>query len=115
MRIMTLKKWGHAFYASPLSLMLGDSSFVGGSASAIIHAFGNSDDSICPYDKAEGVLFVGASHLPIGSREGSYKDRSLATLEKRCARSVRQIYLGHGRTRTERCNESFASHNNSPP
>jgi glyoxylase-like metal-dependent hydrolase (beta-lactamase superfamily II) len=70
-----------------------------------IHTPGHSSDSICLYNRAEGVLFAGDTPLLIMSSTGTYEDGFLSALEKLCARDVRRIYFGHGAPLTERCNE----------
>jgi glyoxylase-like metal-dependent hydrolase (beta-lactamase superfamily II) len=79
-------------------LRMGDEDF------EVIHTPGHSSDSICLYNRAEGVLFAGDSPLLI-TVPGTYEDSFLSALEKLCARDVRRIYFGHGAPLTERCNE----------
>jgi len=79
-------------------LRMGDEDF------EVIHTPGHSSDSICLYNRAEGVLFAGDTPLLITSA-GTYEDSFLSALEKLCARDVRRIYFGHGAPLTERCNE----------
>src|SRR4051812_5108962 len=83
----------------------GDTVRMGDRVFEVIHAPGHSSDSICLYNEDEGVLFAGDSPLLIRSRDGSYEAGFQATLEKLCARDVRQIYFGHGPPLTECCNE----------
>jgi glyoxylase-like metal-dependent hydrolase (beta-lactamase superfamily II) len=71
----------------------------------VIHTPGHSSDSICLYNRDEGVLFAGDSPLVITSPEGSYEAGFQAALEKLCACDVRRIYFGHGPPLTERCNQ----------
>jgi glyoxylase-like metal-dependent hydrolase (beta-lactamase superfamily II) len=66
---------------------------------------GHSSDSICLYNKTEGVLFVGDSPVLTASATGPYEAGFLAALERLCALDVRRIYFGHGDPVTERCNE----------
>ena len=80
-------------------LRMGDEDF------EVIHTPGHSSDSICLYNRAEGVLFAGDTPLLIMSSTGTYEDGFLSALEKLCARDVRRIYFGHGAPLTERCNE----------
>ena len=80
-------------------LRMGDEDF------EVIHPPGHSSDSICLYNRAEGVLFAGDTPLLIMSSTGTYEDGFLSALEKLCARDVRRIYFGHGAPLTERCNE----------
>ena len=71
----------------------------------MIHMPGHSSDSICLFNRSEGVLFAGDSPLLIMSAAGTYEGGFLSALEKMCARDVRRIYFGHGAPLTERCNE----------
>ena len=81
------------------TLRMGDEDF------EVIHTPGHSSDSICLYNRAEGVLFAGDSPLIITSPNGTYEDGFLSALEKLCARDVKRIYFGHGTPLAERCNE----------
>jgi glyoxylase-like metal-dependent hydrolase (beta-lactamase superfamily II) len=83
----------------------GDTIKMGDAYFEVIHTPGHSSDSICLYNKTEGVLFAGDSPLLITSPGGTYEAGFLAALEKICARDVRRIYFGHGPPLTERCNE----------
>jgi glyoxylase-like metal-dependent hydrolase (beta-lactamase superfamily II) len=80
-------------------LRMGDEDF------EVIHTPGHSSDSICLYNRAEGVLFAGDSPLLITSPTGTYEAGFLAALEKLCARDVRRIYFGHGAPLLEGCNQ----------
>jgi glyoxylase-like metal-dependent hydrolase (beta-lactamase superfamily II) len=82
----------------------GDAIRMGDQDFEVIHTPGHSSDSICLYNRAEGVLFAGDSPLLI-TVPGTYEDSFLSALEKLCARDVRRIYFGHGAPLTERCNE----------
>jgi len=83
----------------------GDTIKMGDGYFEIIHTPGHSSDSICLYNQAEGVLFVGDSPVLITSPTETHEAGFLAALEKLCARDVRRIYFGHGPPLTERCNE----------
>jgi len=83
----------------------GDAVRMGDQDFEVIHMPGHSSDSICLYNQAEGVLFVGDSPVLSASATGTYEPDFLAALEKLCALDVRQIYFGHGAPTTERCNE----------
>jgi glyoxylase-like metal-dependent hydrolase (beta-lactamase superfamily II) len=85
----------------------GDAIRMGDQDFEVIHMPGHSSDSICLYNKAEGVLFVGDSPVLSASATGTYEPDFLAALEKVCARDVRRIYFGHGAPVTERCNEKL--------
>jgi glyoxylase-like metal-dependent hydrolase (beta-lactamase superfamily II) len=81
------------------TLRMGDGDF------EVIHTPGHSSDSICLYNRGEGVLFAGDSPLLITSPTGTYEDGFLSALERLCALDVQRIYFGHGAPLTERCNE----------
>ncbi|MGO4881760.1 MAG: MBL fold metallo-hydrolase [Bryobacteraceae bacterium] len=83
----------------------GDAIKMGDAYFEVIHTPGHSSDSICLYNRAEGVLFAGDTPLLIASATGTYEADFLAALEKVCARDVRTIYFGHGPPLTELCNE----------
>ena len=83
----------------------GDTIKMGDQYFEVIHTPGHSSDSICLYNRVEGVLFAGDTPLLIASATGTYEAEFLAALEKVCARDVRAIYLGHGPPLMERCNE----------
>jgi glyoxylase-like metal-dependent hydrolase (beta-lactamase superfamily II) len=80
-------------------LRMGDEDF------EVIYTPGHSSDSICLYNRAEGVLFAGDTPLLIMSSTGTYEDGFLSALERLCTLDVRRIYFGHGVPLTERCNE----------
>ncbi len=62
----------------------------------VIHTPGHSDDSICLYCQADGVLFVGDTPVIIRSVNGTYEPRFVQALERLCQKDVRTIYFGHG-------------------
>lgn len=82
----------------------GDAIKMGDAYFEVIHTPGHSSDSICFFNRAEGVLFAGDTPLLIASATGTYEADFLAALEKVCARDVRAIYFGHGPPMTENCN-----------
>jgi glyoxylase-like metal-dependent hydrolase (beta-lactamase superfamily II) len=83
----------------------GDTVKMGDADFEVIHMPGHSSDSVCFYNRTEGVLFVGDSPVLTASATGTYEAGFLAAMEKLCALDVRQIYFGHGAPVTERCNE----------
>ena len=83
----------------------GDSIKMGDEYFEVIHTPGHSSDSICLYNRSEGVLFAGDTPVVNASLDGTYEAGFLAALEKICARDVRAIYFGHGPPLTEHCNE----------
>jgi len=86
----------------------GDTIKMGDEYFEVIHTPGHSSDSICLYNRTEGVLFAGDTPLLIASPDGTYEAGFLTALEKLCARDVRAIYFGHGPPLTERCNERLS-------
>jgi glyoxylase-like metal-dependent hydrolase (beta-lactamase superfamily II) len=85
----------------------GDTVKMGDEYFEVIHTPGHSSDSICLYNRSEGVLFVGDTPVVNASPDGTYETGFLAALEKICARDVRTIYFGHGPPLTEHCNEKL--------
>jgi len=83
----------------------GDTVKMGDENFEVIYTPGHSSDSVCLYNRTEGVLFVGDSPVLTASATGTYEQGFLEALGKICARDVRQIYFGHGDPVTERCNE----------
>jgi glyoxylase-like metal-dependent hydrolase (beta-lactamase superfamily II) len=83
----------------------GDTIKMGDAYFEVIHTPGHSSDSICLYNRAEGVLFAGDTPVVNAAATGTYEPEFLAALDKVCARDVRVIYFGHGPPLTERCNE----------
>jgi glyoxylase-like metal-dependent hydrolase (beta-lactamase superfamily II) len=83
----------------------GDNVRMGDQDFEVIHTPGHSSDSICLYNRTEGVLFAGDTPLVIASATGTYEPDFLAALAKVCTRDVRRIYFGHGAPLTEGCNE----------
>ena len=71
----------------------------------VIYTPGHSSDSVCFYNRTEGVLFVGDSPVLTASATGTYERGFLEALSKICALNVRTIYFGHGEPATDRCNE----------
>jgi glyoxylase-like metal-dependent hydrolase (beta-lactamase superfamily II) len=83
----------------------GDTIRMGDQDFEVIHTPGHSSDSVCFYDKTEGVLFAGDTPLIITSATGTHEAEFLAALEKLCARDIRRVYFGHGAPLTGCCNE----------
>lgn len=61
-----------------------------------IYTPGHSDDSICLYCQADGVLFVGDAPVIIQSPDNTDEDRLIRALERLCQLDVKRIYFGHG-------------------
>ncbi len=61
----------------------------------IIYTPGHSNDSICIYCKAGGVLFSGDTPLDIKTCGGTYEDSFIMALEKLAKKNIKTIYPGH--------------------
>jgi glyoxylase-like metal-dependent hydrolase (beta-lactamase superfamily II) len=88
----------NALLADGDEVRLGDQRFT------VLHTPGHTEDSICLYCKAEGVLFSGDMPLAINTSGGSYEDGFVSALAHLCALDVRTIYFGHGNPLREGCN-----------
>ena len=66
---------------------------------------GHSNDSLCLYCEGEGILFVGDTPVVIQTRDNTYEDAFLHSLERIAALNVTAIYPGHGRPILSDCNE----------
>ena len=66
---------------------------------------GHSNDSLCLYCEGEGILFVGDTPVVIQTRDNTYEDAFLHSLERIAALNVTAIYSGHGRPILSQCNE----------
>jgi glyoxylase-like metal-dependent hydrolase (beta-lactamase superfamily II) len=66
---------------------------------------GHSNDSLCLYCEGEGILFVGDTPIVIQTRENTYEDAFLRSLERIAALNVKAIYPGHGSPFLSDCNE----------
>ncbi len=89
--------YGHpACAAAEVALRDGQVMRCGDRPFEVIYTPGHSQDSICLYCAAEGVLFAGDAPLVIRSEEGSYEDRFIEVLERLCRLDVEAIYFGHG-------------------
>ena len=82
----------------------GDEVRLGDRRFTVIHTPGHTEDSICLYCKAKGVLFSGDMPLVINAVGGSYEDGFVNALTRLCALDVRAIYFGHGIPLREDCN-----------
>jgi glyoxylase-like metal-dependent hydrolase (beta-lactamase superfamily II) len=67
----------------------------------VVYTPGHSDDSICLYCQAEGVLFAGDTPVIIRSLDGSHEPAFVQALERLCQLDVKAIYFGHGDPVTE--------------
>ena len=61
----------------------------------VIHVPCHSDDSICLYCSADGVLFVGDTSFLRRTTDEIYEDSFVAVLERLCRLNIRTIYSGH--------------------
>lgn len=68
----------------------------------LIHA--HTDDSICLYNRKNGVLFSGDAPVLVNSPGGTWEPEFVSVLEDLCAKGVREIYPGHGSPLRESCN-----------
>jgi len=66
---------------------------------------GHSNDSLCLYCEGDGILFVGDSPIVIQTRDNTYEDAFLRSLERISALDVKAIYPGHGSPFLSDCNE----------
>jgi glyoxylase-like metal-dependent hydrolase (beta-lactamase superfamily II) len=66
---------------------------------------GHSNDSLCLYCEGEGILFVGDTPIIIQTRDNTYEDAFIASLERIASLDVTAIYPGHGSPVLSRCNE----------
>jgi len=82
----------------------GDEVRLGDRRFTVFHTPGHTEDSICLYCKAEGVLFSGDMPLVINAVGGSYEDRFVSALARLCTLDVRAIYFGHGNPLRKDCN-----------
>ena len=71
----------------------------------VIFTPGHSNDSLCLYCEGEGILFVGDSPIVIQTRDNTYEDAFIASLERIAALNVKAIYPGHGSPYLSGCNE----------
>jgi len=80
-------------------IKLGDRGF------EVIHTPGHSTDSICLYNRDDGVLFSGDTPLSVRTPDSTYEPDYIRALERLCRKSIHVIYPGHGAPVTERCSE----------
>lgn len=80
------------------TIMLGDRQF------EVIHTPGHSNDSICLYCEADGVLFSGDTPLIIRSGGYTYDTDFINALERISRRDIKIIYPGHGAPLKKDCN-----------
>jgi glyoxylase-like metal-dependent hydrolase (beta-lactamase superfamily II) len=66
---------------------------------------GHSNDSLCLYCEREGILFIGDTPIIIRTRDNTYEDAFIDSLERIAALNVTAIYPGHGSPVLSRCNE----------
>ncbi|MEI7649487.1 MAG: MBL fold metallo-hydrolase [Methanomicrobiales archaeon] len=66
---------------------------------------GHSNDSLCLYCEGDGILFVGDTPVVIQTRDNTYEDAFIASLERIAALNVKAIYPGHGSPYLSNCNE----------
>jgi len=71
----------------------------------VIFSPGHSSDSICLFNRDDGVLFSGDTPLVVRDNKTSYEPGFVKALERLCRKDVRIIYPGHGEPVKERCND----------
>jgi glyoxylase-like metal-dependent hydrolase (beta-lactamase superfamily II) len=71
-------------------LHLGDNYF------EVIYSPGHSSDSICLYNKSEGLLFSGDTQIRINSTDDTYTPEFVNTIKRLSALKIKIIYPGHG-------------------
>jgi glyoxylase-like metal-dependent hydrolase (beta-lactamase superfamily II) len=69
---------------------LGDSYF------EIIHTPGHSSDSICLYNKSQGILFSGDTQIRVNASDGTFTDEYRESIKRLAALKIGVIYPGHG-------------------
>ena len=79
------------------AIVLGDEEF------EVIAIHAHTDDSICLYNPANGVLFSGDAPVIVHSPGGEYEPEFVEALGSLCERGVREIYPGHGDPLREDC------------
>lgn len=67
----------------------------------VLHTPGHSSDSLCLYNKKDGVLFSGDTSIRVFSNDGTYTEEYIASIEKLAKLHVRIVYPGHGEPITE--------------
>jgi len=70
----------------------------------VIYTPGHSNDSLCLYCIADGILFSGDTSLIVGEGDNSYEEGFIAALERISRLNVTAIYPGHGRPILQDCN-----------
>ncbi|HOP64324.1 MAG TPA: MBL fold metallo-hydrolase [Spirochaetota bacterium] len=78
---------------------LGDRNF------EVIYSPGHSSDSVCFFNRDDGVLFSGDTPLSVRDDKTLYETGFVKALERLCRKDVRIIYPGHGEPMVERCND----------
>lgn len=62
----------------------------------IIHSPGHSSDSVCIYCAAEKLLFTGDTSIRVYSKDSTYTDEYIDTIDKLAKLKVNIVYPGHG-------------------
>jgi glyoxylase-like metal-dependent hydrolase (beta-lactamase superfamily II) len=71
----------------------------------VIFTPGHSNDSLCLYCEGDRSLFVGDTPIVIQTRDNTYEDAFLRSLERIASLNVKAIYPGHGSPFLSDCNE----------
>ncbi len=82
----------------------GDTLRIGDRTFEVIHAPGHSNDSICFYCEAEGILFAGDSPLVLRA-PASYDSTHREALRRLSQKKINTIYFGHGAPMTGNCSK----------
>lgn len=75
----------------------------------VIHMPGHSTDSVCFYDKENGILFAGDSPLIITTPTTGYDEEFIKAFERLCSLKIQIIYFGHGKPFQEHVGEVLLS------
>lgn len=104
--------YGAKVYAASSSLELVDKVLVdsqifkmGDEEFQVIFTPGHSSDSVCFYNRKNGVLFAGDTPLIIKTKEGSYDQSFINVLQRLSKLDIKTIYFGHGEPLYDGCNE----------
>ncbi len=81
---------------SQRTMVDGDILHLGDSYFEVIYSPGHSSDSVCLYNKSNGVLFSGDTQIRINTTGGSYTPEFINTIRRLAQLSITVIYPGHG-------------------
>lgn len=75
----------------------------------VIHTPGHSSDSICLFNKEDGILFAGDTPLIINSHDATYEEAFVKAFEVVAKKRITKVYFGHGSPLSEKCNEIISA------